>query len=394
MSAVLVFLLVSCEVRQKDEGGRVKDEEGPSALHSRDWPAFQGGGTLGGRAQPLPPGKLRLRWEYKIDRGGSSSAAIVAGVAYLGGGDGAVHAVDLATGELKWRRETGASFETTPLVRLDGLFIGDTSGVFHALSVADGRPLWTFETGERIVSSAHIPSVDDQERPGPAGGAIVFGSYDSHLYCLSAGDGKEVWRFQMGAQAHATPCVAEGLVLGGGCDAMLHAVDASTGQRKWDARMGAPVATGPVAFEGKVVAGNLEGKLACFSLADGTELWSREFEGESFFGLFAYSEGCLVAPGRNSALYCLDPGTGELKWKAANRAGFDASPVASGGQVYAPGKDGKLHVFDIATGEEVWSFPAGGELAAAPAIGGGVVIFCDSTGTVYCLEPAAREGTQ
>jgi len=45
-------------------------------------------------------------------------------------------------------------------------------------------PRWKFETGGEIVSSANF-----------AGDRVVFGSYDSTLYCLTA-DGKLAWKFK------------------------------------------------------------------------------------------------------------------------------------------------------------------------------------------------------
>ena len=174
----------------------------------------------------------------------------------------------------------------------------------------------------------------------------------------------------------------------GGCDATLRAIELSSGREKWNAEMGAPIPTPPVGFQGKVAVGNLKGEVACFRLADGKELWRRKLEDEALYGAFAYADGLLVVPGRNRALYCLRAETGELRWSCPSRSGFEAASVIAGERVYAPGKDGTLHVLDLKTGEEVWHFSAGASIEGSPAIGEGALVFCDMSGTVYCLAPA------
>ena len=69
---------------------------------------------------------------------------------YVGGGDGDLVALDLASGKLRWKYATGNLIgESSPAVSGDAVYIGDLGGVLHAVSVRDGKPLWTFKTVRR-----------------------------------------------------------------------------------------------------------------------------------------------------------------------------------------------------------------------------------------------------
>ena len=378
-------LALSCARRDTRGSGSPDDAAGPEAARVSPWPAFQKGGNLQGEGDALPLERMSLRWEYKIGGGAKSSPAILGGVVYIGGGDGAIHAIDLAQGSLRWKHIPSgegveSEFFAAPLVFEGRLFIGDGNGTLHAVSIADGGPLWTFKTEGEIKSSVNR-----------VGKSILFGSYDGNLYCVDAETGKEIWKFETAAPVHATPGVVDGTTFCGGCDAVLRAIHVEgreAGQEKWNFEFGDRIAAAPVGFDGKVAAAGLGGLLACFNVADGKQLWQRKIKGEGFFGSPAFSGGLLFLPGSRKAAYCVDTETGEIRWTFENLSGFDGSAAVAGEGVYFPGKDGKLHVLDIKTGEEVWHFSAGGSIEGALAIGEGALVFCDTAGTLYCLCPA------
>ena len=58
------------------------------------------------------------------------------------------------------------------------VYIGDLGGWINAVNASDGKKLWAFKTNGEIKSS-----------PVVVGDRVLIGSYDEHLYCLSARDG-------------------------------------------------------------------------------------------------------------------------------------------------------------------------------------------------------------
>lgn len=84
----------------------------------------------------------------------------VPGQAYEGGGlpqrrnaSGLVSAVDIDTGEVKWKKELPFPAQGGALITATGLvFTTDLAGTVYALDVATGRELWSAETGSSITA--------------------------------------------------------------------------------------------------------------------------------------------------------------------------------------------------------------------------------------------------
>ena len=74
---------------------------------AQDWPQFRGNPQLTGVSESVPPNELKLLWTHDDCEAYDSSAAIVAGVVYVGCGDGNLLALELDTGKLKWKYNTG-----------------------------------------------------------------------------------------------------------------------------------------------------------------------------------------------------------------------------------------------------------------------------------------------
>ena len=101
-----------------------------------------------------------------------SSPAVVDGVVYVGQGRD-VYALDAASGQLRWRYETGSGVYSSPAV-VDGVvYVGSYDDYLYALDAASGQLRWRYETGNRVYSS---PAVVD--------GVVYVGSRDNYLYAV------------------------------------------------------------------------------------------------------------------------------------------------------------------------------------------------------------------
>ena len=148
------------------------------------WPQFRGTPALSGVSEAELPAELTLKWTYQADDIIDSSAAIADGTVYVGSYSGNLIALDLDTGEERWKYSTGnmGIGESSPAVAGGLVFIGDLGGVFHAVDAATGKARWTFETLGEIKSS-----------PVVVGDRVLIGSYDGFLYALDVADGALVW---------------------------------------------------------------------------------------------------------------------------------------------------------------------------------------------------------
>ena len=98
-------------------------------------------------------------------------------------------------------------------------YVGSIDGSLYAVDLATGQRKWKFETGGPIYSS---PAVDDA--------TIYFGSRDGHLYAVNAEDGKQKWKYDAEAPIYSSPAVAEGMVFVGVMSDFLLGVDSATGE--------------------------------------------------------------------------------------------------------------------------------------------------------------------
>jgi len=188
-----------------------------------EWRQFRGTPSGTGNSASAPPATLKVLWMYQLGDIIESSVAIAGGVVYVGGGNGDLDALDLASGKLKWKYTTGNLIgESSPAVGPDMVYIGDLAGIFHAVRIADGSKAWTFKTMSEIKSSPVI-----------AGDIVLIGSYDTHLYALDARTGALRWKVATNGMVHATPVIQNGLAFITGCDSKLRAVRISDGKEIW-----------------------------------------------------------------------------------------------------------------------------------------------------------------
>ena len=125
-------------------------------------------------------------WIYPTEMPLGHSPTIANGVAYVGGLDHKIHAVNANTGAGLWTFEAGAGFETNPLVVDDKLYAGSRDGTFYAVYISGpntGELAWKYETGGPILYSAAYNS-----------GTLFFASNDSFAYALNAATGGLQWK--------------------------------------------------------------------------------------------------------------------------------------------------------------------------------------------------------
>jgi outer membrane protein assembly factor BamB len=175
------------------------------------WPQFRGNHQNTGVSTSPLPATFKVLWTYEAGESIESSAAIYGGTVFVGSQKGELVALDLESGSVKWKYSTKEPIgESSPCVGNGAVFIGDLSGVVHAVNINDGKGLWTYKTGDEIKSS-----------PVLVGDRVLIGSYDGHLYCLSARNGSMLWKVRTDGPVHCTAGVNNGVAFIAGCDEMF-----------------------------------------------------------------------------------------------------------------------------------------------------------------------------
>ena len=342
-----------------------------------DWPMFRGSPSLTGVSEAALPATLKLRWSFQAKDSIESSAALVAGTAYFGSMDGALYAVDLATGKQRWRYATsGAVQESSPCVHNGTVYIGDLNGVFHAVDASTGKARWTFKADAEIKSS-----------PNCSGNKVYFGSYDQNLYCLSADTGALLWKYATEGPVHCTPALDKTRVYISGCDETFRAIDAASGKQIYELPMGAYTGASAALRDDHAYAGTFGNEVLGIDLLRHDVQWSYKHATRSFpfYSSAAVTEDRVVLGGRDKMVHCIERSTGKEIWTFTTRSRVESSPLIAGNRVYVGSNDGLLYVLELASGKKLWDFTAGAPLSASPAASQGLLVIGSQDGVLYCF---------
>ncbi len=358
-------------------------------LPSDDWPLFRGDPLARGVSATKLPAKPELLWkrafrdkENDQDDSFEATAVIAGGVIYLGGLNGPLYALDLATGEEKWQFKTEAGFHASAAVRDGRLYIGDNDGKFYCLDAASGERKWAFEAQAQIDNGANFY----KDR-------VIFGSQDATLYCLEAATGKEVWKHTIGDQIRCFPTIVANRAFVAGCDGTLHVIDLDTGKT---AGAGVPIdnPTGctPAILGDMAYVGTEGEKFFGIDWRKASVEWTFEHPDRrlSYRSSAAVTEDVVVVGNRGKFVVGLNPKTGESLWTFNTPVAVESSPVivrdTSGPLVAFFGTTrGRLHALDIKTGKPTWEYAAGGSFTGSPAVAAGRLVIGSSDGVVYCF---------
>jgi outer membrane protein assembly factor BamB len=351
--------------------GREPLHEGP------DWPLFRGNRLQTGVAESSLPDDLEVRWKFRTKGAIEGGAAIVKGIVYIGSQDENLYAIDLATGNQKWKYHA-APFRAAPSVRDGFVYVGDLDGMFHCVDAEKGTKRWTFETGAEINSGANF-----------AKGAVLFGSGDETLYCLNADDGKKIWSFKVaGGPVLGSPAVIGDRTFVAGCDSALHVIDTAKGTELAAVDIGGQVgATAAVRGDQLYLGTIATNQVLAIDWNKAQVLWKFEAarKQQPYYASVAVTDKLVIAASRDKLVHALDRENGKEVWNFATEDRIDSSPVVVGKRVFVGSLDGKLYVLDLEKGTKLNSFDLGSPIAGSPAVAGDCLVIGTTDGTVYCF---------
>jgi outer membrane protein assembly factor BamB len=269
----------------------------------------------------------------------------------------------------------------------DGVYFGDDDGKLHAVDAATGKLRWVFETADQVISSA-IPLPEQR---------VVFGSYDGFVYCLNAGDGKLAWKFETAGKVHGTPALTSDAarLIVAGCDEHIYVLDARTGRELTKIAAGSPSGSSPAIAAERAFVGTYGQQVLGLEWQKPEVLWrfedpERQFPYASSAGLVLDAKGvaaAVVIGGRDKRLRCLEARSGKPRWEFVARGRIDSSPVIVGQRIFVGASDGNLYAINAADGRETWRYEAGGAITASPAIAAGRLVIGTEDGALYCFGP-------
>jgi len=270
-----------------------------------------------------------------------SSPAIANGVIYFGSGDGNVYALDLATGSLRWKFQTGDVVHASPAVADGTVYVGSWDSYFYALDAATGKQKWRFKSGEdpQIHNQVGI-----QSSAVVADGLVYFGCRDSNLYALDARTGEKKWVFNnKGSWVIGSPLVYHGKLYFSTSDSgMFYALDARTGAQGFSLKLIWPMFSSPAIAGNTLYIGSHEGKLIAIDLSTQKPVWVFLTDGSRKNGAtYTKPDGSPNYEAAFSDLFYDDMVSGVQKMMSVGS--ILSSPVVVNNVVYVGSTDGNVY---------------------------------------------------
>ncbi len=358
----------------------------------------------GATMSSLRPGLYPL-WTTKTGGSVRSSAAIVENTAYIGSDDGYLYAINLETGELRWRYRLGAPISCPPAVADGRVYVGADDGTLYCLTAEGEKRLatervgsqrWRYRTNGAIVGSPLVT----------VSGLAVVGSRDGNVYALDAGSGRLVWSYQTGGPVSASPVRSEALVTVAvpdrpktghrdivycaSEDGTVYALGERDGALLWKVATGAPILASPAVSDNLILVGNAAGHVLALDTGSGREQWNQTVGGEIRASL-SLAEKRLIVPLVSGELVGLDLANGAPTWKAKLPGQIMSTPAAAGTHsLFVGSVDGHLYSVDQRTGRVIGDLATGGPVNSSPAVAHGVLVVGSGDGTVYGLTDHPR----
>ena len=268
----------------------------------------------------------------------SAGAGAGQGLVLAGGGKGELLALDLASGQLRWKVALSSEVTGQLLAVADTVIARTGDGRVHGLSAADGSRKWLYSRNLPALSlrgSGGMVVRDDVLYIGFPGGKLV---------ALNAANGAQLWEATVALPRGATELERVADVMGN-----------------------------PVLDERQVCAVAYQGRVACFDRRNGSPLWARDTSSNS--GL-AMDERNVYVTDDKDAVTAYDKTSGRAGWRQDKLARRQVTaPLALGAWVVVADGEGVVHVLSADDGSFVARAKVDSSVRTAPVdIGPGFAV--------------------
>jgi len=351
------------------------------------WSSFHGDSGLRGHTDTALAGTLKLRWRYASKAEVTNTPVAGDGRIYFANRRGTVYAVDLR-GEEVWTRtlERAAQGDAAPapevldaplLYHAGRVIAAAADGALYALDGATGEVVWRVDVDAALLGS---PAADKDR-------LYLILQDEGILQSRSVDTGALAWESEAVARCDGPPSLGPGFAVFGSCDAALHVRSRKDGATRFDIPIDddSQVAGG-VAIDGAdVFSGSRSGAIVHANATSGKTVWINRDSRDEVFTTPAVSPRWVVVAARDGRVLGIDRKSGETQWRF-DTEGEPRSPVIAGDTVVVTA-DGTLFLLRLEDGTKRWSYPVSDTITSPAVVGDMVVVGCDD-GSVAAFGPA------
>lgn len=329
---------------------------------------------------PSPP--LALRWDYDTEGGfGSASPLIAGGYVIVASRAGNIDVIELNSGGKVGRTSLGEAIEGAPVL-VDGrlLVVPVAAGKngLVAYNLATGSKTWVLR-GNWHAAGLLL-----------AGETLVAAALDGTVRGIEPLTGAEMWsaRFDSTRAFYAGPTeMANGLVAIADEAGGIIALNPATGAIVWKREIGLPVMQTAASFDGRLFVPTTQGQMVVLDTTTGETAWTYQADTELVrFASPAVDRRCLIVGATDGIVRCLDPASGEVRWRRRFNGNISAAPLLAGDFVYVGTLNERIAALDVTTGEVVWEEELPGRVKSAMTARNEILIVLSEPNFVHAFD--------
>ncbi|XP_023309797.1 acyl-CoA synthetase family member 4 [Anoplophora glabripennis] len=181
------------------------------------------------------------------------------------------------------------SIESTPSLSPCGnfIFIGCSNGRMYCIDFIKKNIVWEFSSTSKIKSSACFCKKRS---------AVIFGSYDNAIYCVSIKEGLKLWNTSLDGSVSANPIYSEAKknVYAATTKATCFCLT-EDGEIVWEKSCSGPIFGTPclISSDENIILPTVQGVLHCLQTKNGELLWKYQADGHIFSSLVSHENQIL-----------------------------------------------------------------------------------------------------
>lgn len=240
--------------------------------------------------------------------------------------------VNAATGQIKGSRQSDGPYVADGIIVADTLYQGGYKKM-EKWDVSNGCLIWQFNDIDNYCQASPVLDGDD----------LIFGAWDTNLYCLDSSDGSLRWRWNNGKAANmlgpgnVVPVVTDDQVIIVAPDRYMTSIDRRTGATRWrNKSYRYRESLGVSADKSRAYAKTMDGELVVVDLS--LPYYEKVWVTDMGIGydhapcIVAECDGVVYAGSRRGILTALDPLTGNILWSqqlgVSEINGIDIDPTS------------------------------------------------------------------
>ncbi len=317
-----------------------------------------------------------------------------------------VYAIDLESGERKWKISVDGEVHASPIIAFNFLWVATTANTLYKIDYRNGSiieelglgapilatpyefegmllvaagsslfalnpvelvPNWVYLMGGQIASSPtsySVEGIDDHN--------VIFLSSTSNKVVALNPEGFVLWEYspsEPGAFYSSPNVVNDSFLYIGNDNGNMYSIYTFDGTEKWAYKTDGQIRSSPIHIDGNVLFGSYDRNFYSVDSATGLLRWKIPTN-DVISSSPAFHNQFVYFGSHDRYIYCVDVIDGEIEWKKPTSGLIKSSPTIYNGDIYLGSFDKNLYRMDARDGSQKWIFNVNGQMESSPLIDG------------------------